>query len=63
MWELGGDVMFACKEHLEHVVKHALSYSNINQVKVRTLDPKIEEQQCEVCDMMACYQIVPIKFE
>jgi len=57
-------VPFSCKkaECLEQVIVHALTYSNVDQAKLRSLDPKIEEQTCERCQEIAYYQIVPVKF-
>ena len=54
--------MFTCKMHLEKAIAKALTYSNVNQAKLRRLDPKIEEQRCEWCGQIADYQVVPIKF-
>jgi len=53
---------FGCKEHLEHVIDHAIAHSNINQVKVRILDPEVATHHCEVCDKVAYYHAVAIKF-
>ena len=54
--------MFCCKKHLKDTIIHALSYSNVDQCKLRVLDPISESQLCEVCQDTACYQVVPIKF-
>lgn len=55
---------FSCKKPacLEQVIVHALCHSNVGMAKIRTLDPKIEEQHCERCDDIARYHIVPVKF-
>jgi hypothetical protein len=54
---------FGCEKHLEHIITHARTYSNIGQAKVRGINPEYELQYCEVCKEIACYHAVPIKFE
>ena len=55
---------FSCKDPgcLEQVIMHALVFSNVDQVKVRRLDPKVEKRHCERCDTVAVWHAVPIKF-
>lgn len=55
---------FSCKKPacLEQVLIHTLTYSNIDQANVRTLDPEIENRHCERCDEVTRYHIVPVKF-
>jgi hypothetical protein len=56
--------MFSCKKPacLKQVIIHALTFSNVDQAKLRHLDPAIETRHCERCEETASYQVVPIKF-
>lgn len=57
--------MFSCKkpECLEQVIVHALTYSNVDQAKIRVLHKPFDgDNHCERCDAPAVYQVVPVKF-
>lgn len=53
---------YSCVEHLSNLITKALTCSNVDQAKVRILDLEIEIHHCDVCDKVAHYHIVPIKF-
>ena len=49
-------------ECIEQVMVHALTFSDINQAKVRMLNPE-DQFHCERCDAIARYHFAPIEFK